>query len=100
MIICPAIKSSPKRRVRDCKAEAPMIPTFTRIEFCNRNWHGRAFEKAIRGALLSLCTVLIIAFVTVRMDAQTARGAIVGTVSDASGAVIPHASVTITELDT
>lgn len=50
--------------------------------------------------LLFLAILAVICCFPLGASAQTARGAIVGTISDVSGAVIPDATVTVTELDT
>lgn len=51
----------------------------------------------MRKALSTLIIVILVAFgSSSRLDSRTATGTIVGTVSDASGEVVPSASVTVT----
>jgi hypothetical protein len=49
----------------------------------------------LRRALLLLCVCAL----TVRLDAQSTFGTILGTIKDSSGAVVPHATVKITNTD-
>lgn len=51
-------------------------------------------------ALLALAVALAFLCIPGVTEAQTARGSIVGTVTDTSGAVIPDASITVTQLST
>lgn len=59
---------------------------------------------ATRGVPTRIVVLLLLLLAVVSMQfaaiAQTARGSIVGTISDASGAVIPEASIVVTELQT
>jgi outer membrane receptor protein involved in Fe transport len=54
----------------------------------------------LRFALLGALSVLVFVFAVGPAEAQLTRGIISGTVRDASGAVVPGATVTITNMDT
>ena len=57
----------------------------------------RGFKKAIVSRALALCVLALCALPAI---AQIDRGAIVGRVTDASGAVVPKAAVVVTNKDT
>jgi hypothetical protein len=62
-----------------------------------------AFRKATDGRTGWLCAVLLFVFAAitgVRAHAQSDAGSIVGTVTDTTGAVIPNATVKVTNVDT
>src|SRR5947199_1853405 len=57
------------------------------------------FEQLGR-PLIILCTLLVCLFCVSLLWSQTATGRIVGTVTDPTGALIPGASITVTNVDT
>ncbi|MGO9936187.1 MAG: carboxypeptidase regulatory-like domain-containing protein [Terracidiphilus sp.] len=59
---------------------------------CNPNFQKR-FQ---RSALTVLGSILILALASVQCRAQATQGAVIGSVKDAAGAVIPNATITLT----
>ena len=60
----------------------------------------RTSRKLLSAIAISLCAIIIFVAGAVRLSAQSAYGAIVGTVSDSAGAVVPGATVTVTNAGT
>ena len=52
------------------------------------------------GRAFAACLVAVALLCTFQSSAQTATGSIVGTVTDQAGAVVPKATVTLTNIDT
>ena len=65
------------------------------------HWHGCSSRKLLAIAELTAVVILLVAFAAVSTLAQTASsGTVIGTITDQSGAVVPDATITITDLTT
>ena len=65
------------------------------------HWHGCSSRKLLAIAQLTALLILLVAFAAVSALAQTASsGTVIGTITDQSGAVVPDATITITDLTT
>jgi hypothetical protein len=71
-----------------------------REEFMNKCKRKEVFDKLLSGLAIGLAIMAMFALLSSPLEAQSYYGSIVGTVSDASNAVIPGATVTLTNIGT
>ena len=78
-----------------------MKPIFHLVDSVTKNFSSNGCARLLFGFLLAIVSFsLIVAPREARAQAQAANGVIEGTVTDASGAVVPNAKVKVVNLDT
>src|SRR5262245_66364846 len=78
-----------------------MKPIFHSVDSATKNFFSSGCTRLLLGFFSSLVSFSLLAAPhEARAQAQAANGAIEGTVTDASGAVVPNAKVKVVNLDT
>jgi hypothetical protein len=78
-----------------------MKPIFQSVDSATKNLYSRGYTRLLLGFFSALVSFSLLAAPhEARAQAQAANGVIEGTVTDASGAVIPNAKVKVVNLDT
>src|SRR5215831_19913830 len=78
-----------------------MKPIFHSVDSANKNLFSHGYTRLLLGFFSALISFgLLAAPHEARAQAQAANGVIEGTVTDASGAVVPNAKVKVVNLDT
>src|SRR5580700_6189755 len=98
----PAACKQPWRSVRECRAGAD-VHELSEAVLMKSKLHGKTQRTAIRpgqlGFLTLLAVLLVWAFAAApQAGAQAVYGSIYGTVTDKSNAVVPNATITVTDI--